>query len=156
MRARVQARIPKEYKLSTSLPQTERIEGAERVVDCKTIRRTFALTLSYDRDWNIVSEQIGGLRLELFLTPEFRPSPTAVVQEFRSVYSLLSSRFGTPTAEYFGIVQARSIQGNGWLFASKQVVVAGGWPRTFSTKDGFPRAFLGHEIGHGRLAKSMS
>ncbi len=145
---KIQARIPKEYKLSTSLPQTERIEGAERVVDGKTIRPTFALTLSYDRDWNIATEQIGGLRLELFLTPEFKPSPTAVVQEFRSVYSLLSSRFGTPKADYFAIVQARSIQGNGWLFASNQVVVAGGWPRTFSTKDGFPRAFLGHEIGH--------
>jgi hypothetical protein len=145
---KIQARIPKEYKLSTSLPQTERIEGAERVVDGKTIRPTFALTLSYDRDWNIATEQIGGLRLELFLTPEFKPSPTAVVQEFRSVYSLLSSRFGTPKADYFGIVQARSIQGNGWLFASNQVVVAAGWPRTFSTKDGFPRAFLGHEIGH--------
>jgi hypothetical protein len=145
---KIEARIPKEYKLSTSLPQTERIEGAERVVDGKTIRPTFALTLSYDRDWNIVTEQIGGLRLELFLTPEFRPSPTAVVQEFRSVYSSLSSRFGTPKADYFGIVQARSIQGNGWRFASNQVVVAAGWPRTFSTKDGFPRAFLGHEIGH--------
>jgi hypothetical protein len=33
---KIQARIPKEYKLSTSLPQTERIEGAERVVDGKT------------------------------------------------------------------------------------------------------------------------
>lgn len=144
----IEARIPKEYKLSTSLPQTEHIEGAERIIVGKTIRPTFALTLVYDRDWKTVTEQVGGLRLQLFLTPEFKPSPAAVVQEFRSVHSLLSSRFGVPKADYFGIVQARSIQGNGWLFASNQVVVAGGWPRIFSTKDGFPRAFLGHEIGH--------
>src|SRR5262249_35350311 len=77
-----------------------------------------------------------------------RPSPTAVIDEFRSVYSMLSSRFGVPKANYFGIVQARSRQGDGWLFASNQVVVAAGWPRSFSRKDGFPRAFLGHEIGH--------
>jgi hypothetical protein len=144
----IEARIPKEYKLSTSLPQTEQIEGAQRVIEGKTIRPTFALTLVYDRDWKTVTEQVGNLRLELFLTPEFKPFPAAVIQEFQSVYSLLSSRFGVPKAAYFGIVQARSVQGNGWLFASNEVVVAGGWPRIFSTKDGFPRAFLGHEIGH--------
>jgi aminopeptidase N len=61
---------------------------------------------------------------------------------------LLSSRFGVPKADYFGIVEARSMSGNGWRFASNQVVVAAGWPRILSTKDGMPRAFLGHEIGH--------
>ncbi len=144
----IEARIPKEYKLSTSLPQTEHIEGAERVIDGKTIRPTVALTITYDREWKTVTENVGGLRLQLFLTPEFKPSQSAVVQEFRSVYSLLSSQFGAPKATYFGIVQSRSIQGNGWLFASNQVVVAAGWARILSTKDGFPRAFLGHEIGH--------
>jgi hypothetical protein len=144
----IEARIPKEYKLSTSLPQTEHIEGAERVVEGKTVRPTFALTLVYDRDWSVITEQVGRLRLDLFLTLEFKPSPTEVIKEIQSVYSLLSSRFGVPKADYFGIVEARSIWGNGWQFASNQVVVAAGWPRIFSTKDGMPRAFLGHEIGH--------
>jgi len=144
----IEARIPKEYKLSTSIPQEELVEGNERIVRGKSIQPTFALTLVYDRDWNVVSQQIGGVHIELFVTPDFRPSPTAVIDEFRSVYSMLSSRFGVPKANYFGIVQARSRQGDGWLFASNQVVVAAGWPRSFSRKDGFPRAFLGHEIGH--------
>jgi hypothetical protein len=34
------------------------------------------------------------------------------------------------------------------MFVSSQVVVASGWPRVFSRKDRFPRAFPGHEIGH--------
>lgn len=144
----IEARIPKAYKLSTSLPQTEHIEGAYREVEAKSIRPTFALTLVYDRDWNVITENFDGLRLELFLTPEFKPSPAAVVEEFRSVYAMLSGRFGTPKTGYFGIVEARSKEGNGWHFASNQVVVAAGWPRVFSTKDDFPRAFLGHEIGH--------
>ncbi len=144
----IEARLPKEYKLSTSLPQTEHIEGAERVVEGKTIRPTFALTLVYDKDWSVITEQLGSLRLDLFLTPEFKPGPTAVIREFRSVYSLLSSRFGIPKADYFGIVGARSMSGNGWMFASNQVVVAAGWPRILSTQEEMPRAFLGHEIGH--------
>jgi len=145
---KIEVKIPKEYRLSTSLPQTEHIDGATRVIEAKSVRPTFALTLVYDREWKVITEQIGGLRLELFLTPEFKPSPAAVVDEVRSVYSFLSGRFGVPKADYLGIVQARSREGNGWLFASNQVVVAAGWPRVFSTKGGFPRAFLGHEIGH--------
>jgi hypothetical protein len=144
----IEVRIPSEYKLSTSIQQTERVEGSQRVIEGKSSRPTFALTLAYDRDWKVVTEKVGDLSLELFLTPEFKPSPDTVVKEFRSVYALLSRRFGAPKADYFGIVQVRSRQGNGWLFASNQVVVAAGWPGFFSRKEGFPRAFLGHEISH--------
>jgi hypothetical protein len=144
----IKATIPSAYSLSTSLPQNESIVGGNRVVVARTIRPTFALSLTYDRNWQIVNEPVGPLNLELFLSPTFKPAPQSVVKEFRSVYTLLSDRFGTPDAMYFGVVQDQSIAGNGWLFASNQVVVAGGWPRVFSRSEGFPRAFFGHEIGH--------
>ncbi|HTS24747.1 MAG TPA: YncE family protein [Bryobacteraceae bacterium] len=46
----IELRLPREYKATTSLPQTERIEGNERVITGKSVRPTFALTLVYDRD----------------------------------------------------------------------------------------------------------
>ena len=66
-------RIPKEYSLTTSLPQTEHIEGTERVVEARSVQHTFALTLAYDREWKVLNEKAGDVRLELFVTPAFRP-----------------------------------------------------------------------------------
>ena len=144
----IEARIPKEYSLTTSVPQRERSDGAMRVVSGKSVRPTFALTLAYDRDWKVSTERVGDLRLETFLTPDFKPSRAATSDEFRSVYALLTSRFGVPRADYFAIAQVESREGDGWMFASNQTVFAAGWPRSVSRREGFPRAFLGHEIGH--------
>jgi hypothetical protein len=144
----VEFRIPKEFRATTSLDQTERVEGAERVIHAKTERPAFALTLVYDRDWDVKSQSFGQVRLETFLTPEFQPNVEVIRNEFRSVYALLSERFGAPSGGYFGVVEARSKGGNGWQFASNQIVVAAGWPRSVSTKEGRPHANLGHEIGH--------
>jgi len=145
---RIEARIPSAYHLTTSLPQSDTIIGAERVVRGATIHPTFALTLVYDRDWRVVTDTVGPLRVQLFLTPEFRPSASVVAAELRSVYALLSSRFGTPSAHYLAIVQSRTLQGNGWQFATNQIVVAGGSPQVVSRKEDPPRAFLGHELAH--------
>jgi len=102
----VEIRIPKEFRASTSLGQTERVEGAERIIHAKTGRPTFALTLVYDRDWKVESQSFGQVRLETFLTPEFQPNVEAIRNEFRSVYTLLSERFGGPKGGYFGVVEA--------------------------------------------------
>lgn len=142
-----EVRIPKEYALTTSLPQTERIDGDDRIIEAKSIQRTMALSLAYDRDWKVVRETANGVQLELFVTPDFRPEPTSVVQEFRSVHSLLASRFGEPGGGYLAIVQLRGYPTNGWRFNSNQGVFAEGSPGYFSLKDP-PSAHLGHEIGH--------
>jgi len=84
----------------------------------------------------------------LFLTPQFQPDAPSVIDEFRSVYGLLSERFGAPQSGYFGVVEARSKEGNGWHFQSNQIVVAAGWPRVFSVNGNRPHASLGHEIAH--------
>ena len=141
-------RMPKEYSLTSSLPQTERIEGAERIVEARSIQHTFALTLAYDREWHVLSETAGGVRLELFVTPAFRPDRAAIVHEFRQVHSLLAGRFGEPKSGYVAVVQLRADPGDYWHFNSNQAVFAAGSPAFFSVKENNPGANLAHEIGH--------
>jgi hypothetical protein len=143
----VEARIPKEYELTTSLPQTTRVVGEERIVEARTERPAMALSLAYDRGWKVIREKAAGIQLELFLTPEFRPEPDAAIQEFRSVHPLLASRFGEPGGGYLAIVQLRADSQKGWHFNSNQGVFAGGSSARLSEKDD-PQAHLGHEIGH--------
>jgi hypothetical protein len=143
----VEARIPKDYALVTSLPQTDRIVGGDRMIEAKAARPG-ALSLAYDQDWKVVRENAAGIQLELFLTPEFRPQAPAVIEEFRSVHSLLASRFGEPGGGYLAIVQLRADSQKGWHFNSNQGVFAGGSSARLSRDDGFPKASLGHEIGH--------
>ena len=145
----IEVRIPRDYRVSTSLPQTERVEGAERVIEARTIQKAAALTLVYDRAWKVESQRMGDVRLDLFLLPETQPSRAVIADAVRSIYSLLSQRFGALPAGYMGIVQARSWKDNpGWRFNSNQIVVAGNTPGIVSIKDFLPSAPLGHEIAH--------
>ena len=144
----VEVRMPKEYRLTTSLPQIEHIDGPERIVEAKSVQKTFALTLAYDREWKVLSDKTGDVRLELFVTPAFRPDAAAITQEFRQVHSLLASRFGEPNNGYIAIVQLRADRGNYWHFNWNQAVFAAGSPGFVSVKEKNPGANLGHEIGH--------
>lgn len=144
----VTVRIPSDYRVATSVPQTERIEGRDRVVQGKTIRPTMALSLLYDRDWQPVVERLGDIRLELFLASDFQPDPKEIIQAFQETIGLLSQRFGSPPAGYFAVAQGRSRSGGGWHYTSNQLVVAGlqGGPLVQHT--GEPRAYFGHEVAH--------
>jgi len=144
----IELRIPREYQATTSLAQSERLEGAERVIAAKTTRPASELTLVYDRAWEVKTAQVEKVHLDLFVTPQFQPDAKAIEDEFRSVYGLLSQRFGAPESGYFGVVEARSKEGNGWHFAANQIVVAAGWPQVFSIRGNRPHASLGHEIAH--------
>jgi hypothetical protein len=142
----IEARIPKAYELTTSVPQDDRIEGEERIVLGKTVQRTSTLTLAYDREWKPASETVGKTRLELFVTPGFRPDRAAITQEFRAVYSLLASRFGEPGNGYVAVVELRLGKDN--YFTSNQAIFAEGPSGLLSVKENNPGATLGHEIGH--------
>jgi len=145
----VEVRIPEAYSVSIGIPQTERVAGGERIVEGKTIQRAFALTLVYDRNWKVESRTFGDTRVELFLSPEIRPDATAIFDEFRSVYGLLSRRFGALPGGYRAVVQANSWSDNpGWRFASNQAVVAARTPGVLSMASPIPSAALGHEIAH--------
>ena len=145
---RIRVRLPKTYRLTTSLPQSERVEGDVRIVEGKTEQPTPALSLAYDRDWVGSSQEAGKIRLDLFLTPSFRPEPAVVAREFRDVHEQLARRFGDPAGGYLAIVQLRGDPGDYWHFNSNQAVFAAGSPGFVSRMDSRPNANLGHEIGH--------
>jgi hypothetical protein len=145
----IEVRIPKAYQVSTSIPQTDRIEGAERIIEGKTVQKAVALTLVYDREWNVERQRFGDIRLELFLSPDIQPDAATIAGAFRSIYTLLSRRFGALPGNYFGVVQARSFREDpGWRFASNQIVVAAAKPGVISMKGPYPKAGFGHEIAH--------
>jgi hypothetical protein len=145
----VEAHIPMEYGLTTSLPQAERVEGEERIVQGKTVQPTMALTLAYDREWKILNENVDGVRLELLVTPDMRPEAAAIQQEFRRVNSLLAGRFGPLKSKYFAVVQARADEGNNWHFSSNQAVFAAGSPGLLTlNNEKVPAAPFSHEVSH--------
>ena len=143
----IEVRIPKDYRLTTSLPQSEHVEGEERMIEGKSVQHVFTLTLAYDRGWSVSTEKAGRVRLELFLTPDFRPEPAAVAGEFRQIHTLLAGRFGEPDSDYIAVIQLRARKGNGY-FASNQGIFIGGSPGSLSMKDGYIAASLGHEVSH--------
>jgi len=121
----IQVRLPRDFRLTTSLPQSERLEGAERVVEGRTVQPTSALSLIYDRDWNVARKEFTGLRIELFTAPDVDQEQETLANAAWSAYNALSKRFGTLPAGYLGVVQARSWndQVAGWRFATNQVIV---------------------------------
>jgi hypothetical protein len=144
----VEVRAPADYQVVTSLPQTARVEGAERIIEARSVRKVFALSLAYDRGWKVESENISGIRLELFVTPEFRPAPATVVEKAREVHAVLAGRFGQPGSGYIAVVQLRAQRGNGWHFNSNQAFFADGSPGDFSAANKKPFTDMAHEIGH--------
>lgn len=144
----ITARIPSAYHLTTSLPQTESLDGDTRIVRGASIRETPALTLSYDRDWMPQRINAGATTLEVFSTPDFEPAPAKIAAEFRRSYEILEKRFGAPAGGYFAIVQGRSRSGGGWHNLANQAIFAGSYGGTFYAVDPVPRANFFHEVAH--------
>lgn len=143
----IEVRIPREYRVVTSLPQTERMEGETRIVEGRTVQPAELLTLAYDRDWQVETREVDGVRLDLFLTPGFDPAASAIADEFRLVHALLSKRFGAPPPPFI-VVQARSwLENPGWRFTSNQAVfsAAQGSALFRQNPSGAPFA---HEVAH--------
>jgi hypothetical protein len=143
----IEVRIPRQYRLTTSLPQTERVEGETRVVDARTVQPAGWLTLAYDRDWQIETREIGGFRLEFFVTAGFDPAPDAVAGYFLDVYAVLSKRFGPLPARYTAIVQLRNLAENSWRFSSNQAVFSAARPALLFKPSPAEEPFA-HEVAH--------
>ena len=144
----ITARIPAAYRLTTSVPQTETIEGRQRVVRGRTSLATFALTLLYDRRWRPRSKRLGAVKLDVFATADFDPPVATVMKEFEDVYRFLSRRFGVPKLNYFAVAQGRARGASGWHFASNQTLVAASRGGRMIADGKEPRAAFGHEVAH--------
>lgn len=144
----IRCEIPKDYQLSTSLPQKDQIYGDRRVITAKSELPTFGLSVYYDRDWEINSLKKDHIEMVIHATKDFAPQRDALHAQFSKDYDTLQKVFGNPISKYFGIVQDRT-GGNGWKNRANSIIVAGSTGSYLITDKPNPRAVFGHEVAHG-------
>ncbi|WP_027388515.1 M1 family aminopeptidase [Chryseobacterium gregarium] len=141
--------IPSTYQVATTLPQTDKVIGSERVVMAKSSYSTFALSLYYDKEWKKHSFLKGSYRLDLFGNDNFKPVPDSLFNNFLKTYDFLAERFGKPKGDYLSIVQNRSKDFPIWLNRSNDMIVAGSQGSFLIKVNGEnPLAPFGHEVAH--------
>lgn len=144
----IRCEIPKEYQLSTSLPQKDQIYGDRRVITAQSELPTFGLSVYYDRDWEVNSLKKDQIEMVIHATKDFAPQYNALHAQFSKDYDTLQKVFGNPISKYFGIVQDRT-GGNGWKNRANSIIVAGSTGSYLITDKPNPRAVFGHEVAHG-------
>ena len=144
----VKCKIPAEYQLATSLPQTEVIDGDFRIIEAISPNPTFALSMYYDKEWNVRELKKGDMKLILYATDGFTPDKETLYKEFSQTFDILEKEFGKPQINYFGVVQDRSNGGNGWKNRSNNIIVAAENGSFLKKIDVNPRAVFGHEVAH--------
>lgn len=141
--------LPRDYPLTTSLPQTESIKGELRLIEARSENPTFALSLYYDKNWQVSRHQKDKTTLVIYATPDFEPARDTLYQYFSEANDLLSARFGEARSTYLGIVQDRSGGGNGWKNRSNNTIIAAARGSYLIVNGLRPRAIFGHEVAHG-------
>jgi len=148
-------RVPEAYLLTTSVPQTETVATGVRTVVARSMHPQFLLALAYDRDWQVRSSTIttpfGPVRVETFLTPDFRFTHDSLVNVTRRVYDVLAERFGEPQAptRYVALVANRAVGRGGFSVRMNNLVVGGSGATRLDDPVLGPSYVVAHEIAHG-------
>jgi hypothetical protein len=148
-------RIPAEYRVTTSVPQTESIASGVRTVVARSLHPQFLLALAFDRDWQVRSTTIatsfGPVRVETFLTPDFRFTHDSLVAVTRRVYDVLATRFGEPQAptRYVALVANRALGRGGFSVRMNNLIVGGSGATRLDDPVLGPSYVVAHEIAHG-------
>lgn len=147
----VTATIPAAYKLTTSVPQTERVAGGVRTVHGVSVHPEFILSLMYDKDWRSTVSKIGDLTFQTYVTPEFPFSHDSLATLVGREYQLLTPRFGEPQApsRYLAVVENRVLHGAGFTVRMNNAVVAGDNTQVLDEPVIGPSAGFAHEVAHG-------
>lgn len=147
----ITAKIPAVYKLTTSVPQTESVVGATRIVHGESVHPEFILALIYDTDWQSTITRIGDLRFETLVTPQFRFTHDSLAALVEREYRLLTPRFGEPQApsRYLAAVESRLVKGAGFTVRMNNAVVAGDNVTRLDEPVLGPSANFAHEVAHG-------
>jgi hypothetical protein len=149
----VTATIPSQYRLTTSVPQTETVSGGVRTVHGTSIHPQFLLALLYDRDWTPVTTQVNGgeFTLETFFTPHFHFAPDTIAKTAALVYRTLVPRFGEPQApsKYLAVVEDRSLGHSGWAVRMNNAVISGDNATMLDEPNLGPSFPFAHEVSHG-------
>ena len=146
----VTATIPGEYYLSTTVPQTERVEKGQRIVHGESIRPEFLLGLIYDTAWRPASKTVGDLKYEAFLTPSFKYSLDTLADIAGREYAYLRGRFGEPPdpPHYQAAVEDRELHGSGFTVRMNDAVVSGDHAILLDDPNLGPSYAYAHEISH--------
>jgi hypothetical protein len=147
----IRVRLPAEYRLSTSLPQTESVRNGVRTVVGITTAPQYLIGLAYNRDWQVQKSRVGTLEFETFLTPSARFQHDTLAKAVRRVYEILVPRFGEPAtqAHYLSVVEDQTLGKRGFLVRMNSAVVSGGEVRSLETTGLTPTATFAHEVSHG-------
>jgi hypothetical protein len=141
-------RIPAEYRLTTTIPQTDTVRNGVRTVYGATAHNEFLLALIFDRDWQPRTTDFGSFRFETFTTPAFRHSHDTLAARVKHVYDLLSPRFGEPKypTRYLAAVEDRAIGARGgFSVAMNSAAISGGGGGGLGSERG---QIFAHETGH--------
>ena len=104
-------RIPSEYYLTTTVPQTDSVKGSVRTVYARSMHSAFLLALIYDRDWQPRVTDFGSFRFESFAGRPFAIRTTRSPPSRSASTTLLAPRFGEPQfpSRYLAAAQDRHL-----------------------------------------------
>ena len=142
-------RIPAEYYLTTTLPQSDTVRGDTRTVYAKSLHPEFLIALIYDREWQPKVTDYGSFRFESFTGPGFRHSHDSLAAVTKRVYDLLQPRFGEPQfpSRYLAAVQDRALGTGGFGVRMNNAAISGATGGG-SALDSRSSQTFAHETGH--------
>jgi hypothetical protein len=120
-------RIPSQYSLTTTIPQTDTVRGDSRTVYATSKHQAFLLALIYDRDWQPKTTDFGTFKFESFTGPTFRHSHDSLAAVTKRVYDVLKPRFGEPQfpSRYLAAVQDRALGPGGFSVRMNNAAISG-------------------------------
>jgi hypothetical protein len=143
----ITVRIPAEYYLTTTIPQTDTVIAGTRIIRGQSLHNEFALALIFDRDWRPQVTDFGTFRFESFTTPTFRHSHDSLAAATKRVYDLLTPRFGEPQfpSRYLAAVQSRALGPGGFNVRMNNAAISGAGGGSLGSSQSQTYA---HETGH--------
>ena len=154
--------IPAEYRLTTSVPQTETVRNGVRTVVGRSGHPQFLLALAYDRNWRVqsttITTPVGPVRVETFLPADFKFTHDSIAKVAQRVYGVLGTRFGEPQAptRYLGILANRALGRGGFSVRMNNIVTGGSGASRLDDPTLAPSYVLAHEISHGWTMNASS
>jgi len=146
---RLSASIPSAYHVTTGIRQTDNVVGDQRIITAQSPYATFALSMYYDKEWEVKTMEKGNYKFQIFGNKTFKPTPDTLYQNFSKTNDLLTEKFGKPQGNYLCVVQNRSKDFPIWLNRSNDMIVAGNHGGFIITNRATsPLAPFGHEVAH--------
>lgn len=142
--------VPAQYKLTTSVPQTETVTGGVRTVHGESMHPQFLLAILYDRDWTPVTTRIADLTFETFLTPSYHFTSDTLAKIVKRVYAVLVPRFGEPQlpSHYLAVVEDRALGHTGFAVRMNNAVISGDRATVMDEPVLGPSYPFAHEVSH--------